>query len=175
MRLRGFQIASNSVLRVILSTLLISQQSNATSTLSNVTTSNGVITYQTPNENVYLINAETPQNITFSFPTPSIPEKTWSSCSVTNSNITSMSINYVNNLLEEWLDINIEHQVRQFDYSVTNAGKIIFHDNAKKIQKFTTKIMFPNGKTRTIDEFTQFHFQLCSVDQNTHVFELTAN
>jgi hypothetical protein len=60
MRLCGLKIASSSVLRVILSTLQISQQSNATSTLSDVTTSNGVITYQTPNENVCLVNAETP-------------------------------------------------------------------------------------------------------------------
>jgi hypothetical protein len=75
-----------------------------------------------------------------------------------------MSINYANKLLEERLDNKIEH-VHQFDYSVTNNGKIIIHDNAKKLQEFTTKIMFPNDKTQTKDEFTQFHFQLCFVDQ----------
>ena len=87
MKLRGYRAASSSVLRVIFFITLTSDPSYATSTLSNVTTLNGVVTYQLPNDNVYLVNDEQPQNISFAFPSPSIPEKTCTSWSETNSNM----------------------------------------------------------------------------------------
>ena len=75
MKLRGYRAASSSVLRVILCITLTFNPSYATYSLLNVTTTNRVVNYQLPNDNVYLVNDETPQNISFAFPSPSIPEK----------------------------------------------------------------------------------------------------
>lgn len=130
---------------------------------------NGIIITK-GNHNAFFIESEKTINLTFRFDQPVIETDKWTNCAESNTNLTELSREYGNSLIEEWLTIDINHSFHENDFTVSN-NKVILHKFAKEVDKTSVKLRLPNKNIINIEKEKKIYFKSCNKENNIHYIE----
>ena len=143
------------ILIFLLHTCRALQNNSSTSTNISDNNQNGIIITK-ENYNAFYIESEQKINLTFRFDQPLIETDKWTSCAESNTNLTELSREYGNSLIEEWLTISINHSLHENDFTISN-NKVILHKAAREIDVQTLKLRLPNKNINDVADDQKIH------------------
>ena len=153
----------------LLQTCAALQENIGLSTNVSKTNQNGIIITK-ENFNAFFIESEKKINLTFRFDQPLIETNKWTNCAKSNTNLTELSREYGNALIEEWLSLNINNSYHENDFTISN-NKVILHKTAKEVQIKQLRLRLPNKNTIDVTKTENIYFKNCQINNNVHYIE----